>query len=401
VESSRYFDVRLWEAQLPLCPDGFMQEFSATFRRILPAYLTSPSQIGISITGGLDTRLIMACLPAGRVPSISYTYAGEVGETLDCRIGARVASVRGLPHCVLRIGHDFLRDYRSHVDRTVYLTDGAAGALQAHEIYFSTLARQLAPIRLTGNFGSEVLRGMSTFKPMELDLELVDPQFRGVPHDAASEEAPRTAHPVTHAVFQEIPWHLFGTVAAVRTQLAFRTPYLDNELVQLAYRAPAELRRSSAPALRLLRDNDPRLSFIPTDRGVSASAGRLRSLARRSAAEVTFKLDYLHKEGLPGWLSPFDAALDALSSVGLLGWHKFLPYRGWFRRELAGSIAAVFDDAGRRGLPFFDRRYLASMVPAHVKGRRNHLRAIHTVATLEAVDRLLLRDSASGPIRHA
>jgi len=136
---------------------------------------------------------------------------------------------------------------------------------------------------------------------------------------------------------------------------------------------------------------------------VSERPGRLRSLARRSAAEVTFKLDYLHKEGLPGWLTPFDAALGALSGVGLLGWHKFLPYRGWFRRELADSIASVTDDASRGGLAFLNRRYLASMVPAHVQGRRNHLRAIHTVATLEAVDRLLLRDSGFGPgtNRHA
>lgn len=391
VEPSRYFDARLWEAQLPLSPDGFTEIFSSTFRRILPAYLTSASRIGISITGGLDTRMILACLPGGEAPCISYTYAGEEGETLDCRIGARVARLRGLGHRVLRIGPDFLNNYRSYVDRTVFATDGSAGALQAHEIYFSALARELAPIRLTGNFGSEVLRGMSTFKPIALDPDMLDPLFRVAPDGAASAEDASPVHPVTHAVFREIPWHLFGTVAAVRTCLDFRTPYLDNELVQLAYRAPPELRRSSAPALRLLRDSDARLSSIPTDRGVSARSGRLRTFARRSAAEVTFKLDYLHKEGLPNWLSPFDAALGALSGVGLLGWHKFLPYRGWFRRELAGSIASAVDDAGRGGLAFLNRRYLASMARAHVQGRRNHLRAIHAVATLEAVDRLLLR----------
>ena len=51
----------------------------------------------------------------------------------------------------------------------------------------------------------------------------------------------------------------------------------------------------------------------------------------------------------------------------------------------------------------FDRAYLRSMVPAHVQGRRNYLRAIHTVATLEAVDRLLLRDSGirTGQNHHA
>lgn len=349
----------------------------------------------MSITGGLDTRMIMACLPAGHLPSIAYTYAGEYGETLDCRIGARIAGLRGLGHRVLRIGGDFLRNYRDYVDRTVYITDGSAGALQAHEIYFSALAKKLAPIRLTGNFGSEILRGVSTFKCVNLDPNLIDPHFMAAYNSADAAVAPQSAHPVTHAAFREIPWHLFGTVTAARAHLAFRTPYLDNELVQLAYRAPPQLRRSSAPALRLLQDSDPRLCFIPTDRGVSSRPGRLRALLRRSAAEITFKLDYLHKEDLPNWLSPFDAALAALSAFGLLGWHKFLPYRVWFRRELANGVASAIDDAVRGNLTFLNRRYLKSMMPAHVRGRRNHLRAIHTIATLEAVDRLLLRDVSS------
>lgn len=394
IEPSRYFDAKQWEAQSALPADEFMESFSSTFHRILPSYLTSPTRVGVSITGGLDTRMIMACLPADHVPSIAYTYAGERGETLDCRIGARVAGIRGMRHHVLRIGRDFLKDYRDYVDRTVFMTDGSAGALQAHEIYFSALARQLAPIRLTGNFGSEVLRGISTFKPLGLDPNLLPPQFLDAPRAATvAEEAP-PAHPVTHAAFREVPWHLLGTVRAAQKYLTFRTPYLDNELVQLAYRAPSELRRSTEPAFRLLRDHDPRLSLIATDRGISACPGRFRTIARRAAAEITFKLDYMHKEGLPSWLSPFDAALGAMSAVGLLGWHKFLPYRGWFRRELASAMGSVVDDASRRGLDFMNRGYLATVVSEHVQGRRNHLLAIHTIATLEAIDRLLLRDSA-------
>lgn len=393
IERSRYFDAQRWEAQSALPADEFMEVFSSTFHRILPSYLTSSRSIGFSITAGLDTRMIMACLPARQVPTISYTYAGECGETLDCRIGARVAGLRGLEHRILRVGRDFLSDYRGYVDRTVFATDGAAGALQAHEIYFSALARQLAPIRLTGNFGSEVLRGISTFKPMGLDRNLLNPQFLSAAHALTAEEESAPVHPVTHAAFREIPWHLFGTVTAARTHLTFRTPYMDNEVVQLAYRAPVQLRRSSEPALRLLRNYDPRLSSIATDRGVSAHPGRLRAIARRAAAEITFKLDYMHKEGLPNWLSPFDAALGSMSAFGLLGWHKFLPYRGWFRRELAGATATVLDDASRRGLDFLDRDHLKTLVPMHVQGRKNNLLAIHTVATLEAVDRLLLRES--------
>ena len=39
----------------------------------------------------------------------------------------------------------------------------------AHEIYFTALGRKYAQVRLTGNFGSEILRGVSTYKPLLLD----------------------------------------------------------------------------------------------------------------------------------------------------------------------------------------------------------------------------------------
>ncbi len=80
--------------------------------------------------------------------------------------------------------------------------------------------------------------------------------------------APAPVHPVTHAAFREIPWHLFGTLAAGRSQVVFRTPYLDNEIVRLAYRAPGRLRLSAAPALRLIHRQDPALASIPTDQGL-------------------------------------------------------------------------------------------------------------------------------------
>ena len=83
----------------------------------------------------------------------------------------------------------------------------------------------------------------------------------------AAEQRDRVVHPVTHAAFEEVPWHLFGTLAAGRSQLTVRTPYLDNRIVELAYRAPPHLRRTSAAALRTIQRADPRLAAIATDRG--------------------------------------------------------------------------------------------------------------------------------------
>ena len=58
-----YFSAESWEAQQPLSAESFISEFEQTFKRILPRYFESEQRIGISLTAGLDTRMIMACLP--------------------------------------------------------------------------------------------------------------------------------------------------------------------------------------------------------------------------------------------------------------------------------------------------------------------------------------------------
>ena len=101
----------------------------------------------------------MACHPHDPRCETSYTFTGPTGQTLDDRVAVRVAAACGLEHQLLRLGPDFFSNFAAHADRTVYVTDGCSGALGAHEIYFHRQARALAPVRLTGNYGSEILRG--------------------------------------------------------------------------------------------------------------------------------------------------------------------------------------------------------------------------------------------------
>src|SRR5207247_10851639 len=111
----------------------------------------------------------------------------------------------------------------------------------------------LASTRLTGVFGGEILRGVSTFKPIGLSSQLVTREMLASMRLSAEQFSGREGHPVTWAAFQEIPWNLFGAVAACRSHLSLHSPYLDNDLVALAYRAPLSKRRSPLPALRVVR----------------------------------------------------------------------------------------------------------------------------------------------------
>ena len=385
----RYFTPSEWERQPPLSADDFQPEFEHTFKKALPRYLKGPSRIGISATGGLDTRMIMACLPDLPTPPICYTFGGVNGLTLDARLAARLASECGFEHHLLRVGADFLSNYAAHVDRTVYVTDGTAGPVWTHEVYLNQQARCLAPVRLTGNFGSEVLRNASTLKNTGLSRELIAPDFRTRVDAAASDAPGRGRHAITFAAFQEIPWNLFGIVASANSQLTFRTPYLDNDLVGLAYRAPGSVRQSPISSVRLVQSARPRLAAIPTDRAVTAETTSPGYFMRRLLAEITFKLDYMHKEEPPRGLNRF---LGALDRIGLLGLHKWLPYRLWFQKELAPFVTESLADSVR--LPFLNRPALSRIAMDHVKGTRNYVREINAVLTLATVDRLLLRGSA-------
>jgi asparagine synthase (glutamine-hydrolysing) len=386
----RYFDVAAWESQPVLDAASFEARYQEAFHRILPRYFQSDSQLGISLTGGLDTRMIMACRPKTGPPLTAYTFSSGDGETLDVQLAARVASACRVPHQVLSIDDDFFLKFASLADRTVYLTDGCFGICGAHEIYLNNLARGLSPIRLTGNFGSEVLRGMTTLKPVNLAPGLLDGDLRQCPAGDTAELARCEAHPVSFAVFREIPRLHFGVVRAGQSQIAIRTPYLDNEIIELAYRVPEQLRSSPKTAASLVRAFDTALDRIPTDRGM-VPASRLASLVRYPWYRTSFKLDYWSNEGMPHWLLPLESNLARFNR--LLHPHKYLHYRSWFRRRLAGYVQDRLMDSSINRHGRWKPAFLKRLADDHARGQMNYVREIDVVITLHTIDRLLLKEA--------
>lgn len=391
-QKARYFTPEAWERQTALSAAEFQAKFQTTFTRILPRYFDVDRRMGIALTGGLDTRMIMACRPKTAEEPVCFTYSGESMDTLDVRIAAQIASVCGLEHHGLHIGRDFFRDFASLADRTVYLSDGYFGILGAHEIYMSRLARELSPTRMTGNYGGEILRGVSTFKPLPLADGLVDHGLLPAMRSAMAQVAEWKKHPTTFAAFREVPWNLFGSFQAGRSQIGSRTPYLDNEIVALAARAPESLRRSQVSALRLIEANDPALAAIPTDRGGLGCSSGLVRFARRAFATITFKLDYYNNEGFPNSLAPLDWLFQGVAlRLGLVGLHKNLHYRSWFKRELATYVTGAVEEALRRGSPFWNVDFLKQMAADHLRGSGNFVLEIGAILTLDAVERELFQ----------
>jgi len=397
-QRAKYFSAEMWESQPTLTAETFQSRFQETFKRILPRYLESDSKVGISLTAGVDSRIIMACLPKAGGNPICYTFSGEKRDTLDARLASRVAAACGLEHRILRLGSDFFSEFPSHVDRTVYATDGCLGTLGAHEIYLNNQARGLSPVRLTGVFGGEILRGVSMFKPLHFARQLVNADLAETVTSCIAQWSHDGEHPVTFTAFREIPEKRFATPAASRSQTSFRTPYLDNEIVALAYQAPATVRTSIDFPMSVVKANNPSLATIPTDMGAIGEPNRFVATPSLIFSKVVCKVDYLRTEGLPYGLSRFDFLLTQLSSAfQIAGLHKFLSYRIWFQRELAPYVSGALRDAKVRRSSLWNSDFLEHMAVDHAAGRRNYMREIDAVVTLEAIERILFRDLPRDP----
>jgi asparagine synthase (glutamine-hydrolysing) len=55
-------------------------------------------------------------------------------------------------------GKEFLERFSDYAERTVYYTDGCADVSRSADLYVNEKAREIAPVRITGNYGGEVLR---------------------------------------------------------------------------------------------------------------------------------------------------------------------------------------------------------------------------------------------------
>jgi asparagine synthase (glutamine-hydrolysing) len=387
-----YFHPQEWEEQETLAPEPYYREFREIFTQNLPRYFNGSERIAMSLTGGLDTRMIMAWQKSrpGFLPC--YTFGGMFRDCQDVTLSRQVANLCGQSHQVITAGKEFLAKFPHYAERAVFLTDGCADVSRAPDVYFNEKAREIAPVRMTGNLGGELLRRVRTFKPSAPLPGLFNSEV--LSHVRQAELTYATLlheKPLSFVVFKQSPWNHYGILALEQAQLALRTPFLDNDLVRTVFQAPESALDSTKNSLRLIADGRKELLRIPTDRGLMGERGRLSIAARRGFLEFLFKAEYAYDMGMPQQLAQIDHVFSRLHLERLfLGRHKVVHFRIWYRDALAAYVRETLLDPRTLSRPFIERKQLEEIVRRHLKGDRNYTNEIHKVLTLELVYRLFL-----------
>jgi len=377
---------------------GYLDKYSLynklkeIFPIIISRYYKNNERMGVSMTGGLDTRLIMswANFPPYRVPC--YTFSGIYRDCHDAKIARKVANACQQHHKIIRMTRAFFSEFPSLAKKTVIYTDGTMDVSGAPELYMLRQAREIAPIRLTGNYGDQVLRGVIGFKPKLLNMHIFDNNFAlFIQKGIETYQELESSFYLDFFLYNQLPYHHYSRFALEQTQVLMRNPFLDKELINILYNLSKDAPLDLALTLKLIYEGNAQLTKIPTDRGKRYPSLPIITSLRSSIKEFTYKAEYAYDYGMPHWLSEIDSCLSKLNIQQLfLGRQKIYHFRTWYKNELSGYIKDILLSPRALNRPYIVKKQVENIIDLHTKGKRNYTREIHSLLTAELIHRHLI-----------
>lgn len=389
LEKQTYFNPTAWEQQERLTASAYSDQLRDVFCRVLPRYFAGEQKTALSLTGGLDSRMVLAWAKAAPGTLPCYTFGGPYRECADVTIARQLARLTEQSHSVLPIEPDFFSNFGELAAETIRVSDGTMDVSGAVELYMNRKAASIAPVRLTGNYGSEILRSNVAFRPRQLDRTLYTPEFNQLLDGAEQTyRSEAKGHRLSFIAFKQVPWHHYSRYSIEKVLLSPRSPFLDNDLVALAYRAPQGQETSAEPLLQLISDGNALLGKQLSDRALHQGRTNFYITLRRQWQEFTAKAEYAYDYGMPQQLARTDRMVAKLHLERLfLGRHKFYHFRLWYRDALAKYLHEL-DVSTPQAMVGFRSGSPARLIREHTTGRANHTLDLHRISSLSLMNQM-------------
>jgi asparagine synthase (glutamine-hydrolysing) len=392
----RYFTAADLEQLPPSTEEGFLDNFRVRLEEAVGEAVSIQPSAGISLTGGLDSRMIMASLEAapGTIPC--YTFGSLYRTTYDLALSRQVAAACRQPHHTLELGQPFLDEIGTNLEKSVYISDGYLGLSGAAELYLNRRARSIAPARITGNWGGELLRGVRAFKCSLPKGSFVPPELVARMTESAEEfSKPSVTNPISYALFCQMPVQGYGRYAIERSQMRMRAPFLANDVVASIFQAPANSGRAIARS-RAIIGQKPALLSIPTERGLLGNDSGFGTALRSAYRKAVIKAEYMTSHGASDVMAKVSSSLPSgLLETRFLGRDKFAHFRLWMRNDISGFVRDMLLSRESPLSNWFETRKIEAMVNDHIGGRANFTDELDKLMTVAVTCQSLLKAQPS------
>ena len=225
-KKAAYFEPREWEEEEPYKPEDYFAQLRDVFVRNLPRYFNGNERVGVSLTGGLDTRIIMAWRKAEPNSLPCYTFGSMYRDNQDVQLARRVAKICGQSHQVITTGTEFSDEIRA-LRRALHLSHRRVCGPWP----FSGSLRERKGSRNRSGADGRDLRQRDAVA--RCDVQGRRPTAGTVPtgfrrRKFVQPKKPtiqcRQVHPITFVAFRQSPWHHYGVLGLEQTQVAVRSP---------------------------------------------------------------------------------------------------------------------------------------------------------------------------------
>lgn len=393
IKKETYFHPDEWENQSTIDNKLSYEKIRNTFINILPRYFPPGENIALSLTGGFDTRIILANRdnPPGSLPC--FTFGGMYRDCYDVKVARKVATACNQTHQTLKLDKKFLSMFPDLAEKVVYISDGALDLGGVPNLYVNKLVRKIAPIRMTGNYGQEVLQAYRAFKPGPPCSEIFNKDF--LKNIYLANEVYNHAiqgNTLTFTLFKQAPWYQYGMYNLEQSQVIVRAPFMDNDLVKLMYQVHPNLKKNENIATYLIKNGqNSELINIMTDRGFLGKLPFLIHKLVRLYFEFTFKMEYYSNYGMPRSLAKANFLLAALKfEKFFIERHKYFQLGIWSKNELSNYIKNILLDNKTLSRPYLNKEHVQTIVNSHIHGYKNHFSTINKLITSELIQRQLI-----------
>ncbi len=360
-----------------LTPGDFIDSAISVFESIVTDYYT-PQLTALSFTGGLDTRAILSVLAKRGISPPLFTFGGIYRDSHDVKIARRLAAKNNNSWDVIRLGKDFLDNFGYWATKAISMSDGIARLNTCHEYYLNMAARDFGRVRLTGKYGSQIIRGVTMLKDRSPDLDIFSADFKQHYLNTGSEIAWKGRSALLR---EELPQLEGARHTQEMTALTVRTPYMDNRLIDVTLRAP-HIEDTTLLQKRIYLKNTPHLAGIPTNRGELAGGGI--NLTKYYYKALNFIDSVYNWEKLPRWALRV-CWLGDLTGVSriFVGRSEWIHHRKWFTGDLKDFVRNLILDPATRARPFYDGDALERMMSLHFSGKANYTPEIIKIGSFE------------------
>lgn len=384
--------------------DSYIEALAGSFKRAMSSIDVSRSFL--SLTGGLDTRTILALLVTNKTSIPSYTITGT-RHTIDARISSSLCKVYGIPHELVLLDDTFLKDLPNYAMEASLLSGGLSSVDEAHEVYFYSCISKDLESRLNGNLGNQLGRyGVEKVSKRNTSTKVLNQEFLACRHEQYANsyrgtilEYGTARNPVFLGEHDFLPASIanycIGSNYAVQ-----QSPYANRAFIEHVLRGSTPNPLKSATSLRL---RDLRHRFI----GHSAkNSFQVRIINETGGYVSTCPINWGWRANgrfslsgsAEGCLAFLDAALARYfpsimakkgpTAFGVTGMHNYKYPEYWLKYHLKDFIHDILSSSRVRNGGLFNRSYLTKALKAHFSGGQDYTKEIQLSLDLALAQKL-------------